>query len=172
VKKVWFPREVLVAANVTSWLVSFAIEMAVLAIALIGFGNMTLPWVPLVVAVMLLETVYVLGVALMLSVANVYFRDVQHLVAIGLQIWFYATPIIYPINLVEDFAARHESFPVMGLYRANPMVRFVEVYRDLLYDLRAPDLGSILYLAATSIVTLAVGWAVFRRLEPRLAEEL
>ena len=172
-KKVYFRREVLVAANVASWLVSFLIELAVLSVALMIFGNFVLPWLIPVVVLVAIETTFVLGLALMLSVLNVYFRDTQHLLGILLQLWFYSTPIVYPITLVPR---HHEvlgwNVPMRTLYELNPMVRFVEAFRDCLYHLRLPSLGVVGALLGLSAVTLAVGLAIFRRLEPRLAEEL
>ncbi len=168
VKKVYFPREVLVAANVASWLFSLLIEMCILWIALLAFGNMVLPWIPAILVLMLVQTAFVLGIALMLSVLNVYFRDTQHLVGIVLQVWFYATPIIYPMTLVEQHA--HGFW--LTLYNTNPMVHFVEVYRNLMYDLRWPSAGNIAYVVLVSFATLVTGAFVFRRFEGRLAEEL
>lgn len=168
VKKVYFPRETLVAASVASWLVSFLIEMGVLLVALVVFGNMVVPWVPALIVLMLIQTVFTLGVALIFSILNVYFRDTQHLVGILLQMWFYGTPIIYPIKLVEDHV---HGWP-LRLYELNPMVQFVKAYRNLLYDLRWPTAGTIAYLVAVSFAVLALGIAVFRRFEGRLAEEL
>ena len=173
IKKVYFPREALVGASVASWTFSLLIELAVLAVALVAVWNFVLPWLPVVVLVVALQTVFVLGVGLMLSVLNVYFRDVQHFVGILLQLWFYATPIVYPLSLVPESAELlGREVPVRFLYGLNPMVRFVEVYRDLLYDLRLPSLGDVVFLVVVSACTLAVGLAVFLRLEPKLAEEL
>ena len=173
IKKVYFPREALVAASVASWTFSLFIELAVLVIALLVAGNFVLPWLPAVVALVALQTVFVLGVGLLLSVLNVYFRDVQHFVGILLQLWFYATPVVYPLSVVPESAELlGREIPVRFLYGLNPMVRFVEVYRDLLYDLRLPSIGDVAVLVAVSVCTLAVGLAVFRRLEPKLAEEL
>ncbi|MGC1512498.1 MAG: ABC transporter permease [Acidimicrobiales bacterium] len=176
IKKVYFPREVLVVASLISWLVSMLIEMGVLLVILLAFGNMVLPWIPLALLLILLQSVFVLGLGLMLSVLNVYFRDVQHFIGILLQIWFYATPIVYPISVVEKAAADHD-FRVLGmgidsLYHLNPMVGFVEAYRDLLYDLRFPPVGDVLYLAAWSVATMTVGLIVFNRMSGNLAEEL
>ena len=176
IKKVYFPREVLVVASLISWLVSMLIEMGVLVVILLLFGNMALPWIPLALLLILLQSVFVLGLGLMLSVLNVYFRDVQHFIGILLQIWFYATPIVYPINVVERAAADHH-FRILGmgldsLYHLNPMVGFVEAYRDLLYDLRLPPAGDIIYLAAWSVATMTIGMIVFNRLSGNLAEEL
>lgn len=176
IKKVYFPREVLVVASLVSWLVSMLIEMGVLAGILLLFGNMVLPWIPAALLLMLLQSIFILGLGLMLSVLNVYFRDVQHFIGIILQIWFYATPIVYPINVV-DKAAADRDLEVLGLglaslYRLNPMVGYVEAYRDILYDLRFPPAGDIAYLAAWSIATLSAGLLVFNRLSGNLAEEL
>jgi ABC-2 type transport system permease protein len=168
VRKVWFPRETLVAANVASWLVSLAIELAVLLVALLVAGNMVLPWIPVLLLLIALQCAFVLGIALVLSVFNVYFRDTQHLLGIVLQIWFYATPIVYPVSQVRGSV----STPVFRLYEANPMFVFVESYRDVLYDLRFPPLWRMLAMAGYATVALVVGVVVFRRLEPKLAEEL
>jgi ABC-2 type transport system permease protein len=170
IKKVFFPREVLVASNIASWVVSFLLELAVLAIVLLVAGNMVLPWLVPALGLVVVQTMFVVGLGLMFSVVNVYFRDVQYLIGIVLQIWFYATPIVYPITVVRD--ALKDSPGAFTLYKLNPMVRFVEAYRDCLYDLRFPALLDSLYLAGVSLATLALGVFVFWKLEPKLAEEL
>ncbi len=176
VKKVYFPREVLVGASVLSWLVSLGIEVGVLVLALLVAGNMVLPWLPVLVVLLVLQTVFVVGVGLALSVLNVYFRDVQHFVALFLQLWFYATPIVYPLSFVQSFVERHHAqlhgVPVLALYHLNPMVGFVESYRRVLYDLRWPAFGDLAYITVASVGMLLVGALLFRRFEPRLAEEL
>jgi ABC-2 type transport system permease protein len=170
IKKVYFPREVLVASTVASWLVSFLIELGVLAVALLAGRYMVLPWlVPLLVLVVI-QTVFVVGLGLLLSVLNVYFRDVQHLIGIVLQIWFYATPIVYPIEVVRNALAGHHVF--FTLYTLNPMVRFVAAYRACLYDMRLPAWHDLVYIVVASAAMLAVGLFAFNRLEPKLAEEL
>ncbi len=173
IKKVYFPREVLVAANVGSWVVSLLIEMAVLSVALMIAGNFVLPWLPVMLLVVVVQTIFVLGLGLGLSVLNVYFRDVQHLVGIVLQLWFYSTPIVYPRSLVPSHANLFGwKVPLGTLYDLNPMVPFVEAYRNCLYDLRLPSLGTWAYIVGAAAVALAGGLYVFTRLEPKLAEEL
>jgi len=168
IKKVWFPREVLVLSNTAASLVSFLIELTVLAGVLLIAGNFVLPWLVVVVFYVALLTMFCAGVGLVLGVLNVYFRDVGHFVGIFLQIWFYATPIVYPVSLVE---ARLHGLPLV-LYGLNPMTRFAEAFRALLYDLRFPPLVTTLGLVVVSVATFAIGREVFRRFEPRLAEEL
>ncbi len=118
-----------------------------------------------------IQTGFVLGLSLLLAVLNVYFRDVRHLMSILLQIWFYATPIVYPPVLIAS-ADERTALPLVTLYHLNPMVGFVEAYRDLLYDLRMPPLGEIAYLVGVTVACLVIGYAGFRHWEPRLAEEL
>ncbi len=173
IKKVYFPRQVLIAANVASWVVAFLIELGVLAVVLLIAGNFVLPWLVPVAALVLVQSVFVLGIGLALGVLNVYFRDVQHFTAILLQIWFYATPVVYPATLVPETATLlGAEIPVRSLYDLNPMVHFVNVYRDLLYDVRAPAAGELAYLLVVSLAVLVAGLMVFARLEPKLAEEL
>jgi len=176
IKKVYFPREVLVAATVLSWDVTFLTEMGVLTVVLLAFGGMPLPWLPLVVVFMALLTLFALGLGLALSVANVYFRDTQHFVGILMQIWFYATPIVYPISYVQTEAVKlHDKgwhVPVEFLYRLNPMERFTTVFRNLMYDNRWPALGDALYCVGASLVSVLIGYWLFTRFEGRMAEEL
>jgi ABC-type polysaccharide/polyol phosphate export permease len=116
----------------------------------------------------------------MLSVANVYFRDTQHFAAIVLQIWMYATPIIYPLSYVaraeeslNGWLARWDlSFPLVGLWELNPMLHFTRAFRSVLYEEAWPSAVDLLWCVGSAVVVLAVGWRVFRRFEPRMAEEL
>ena len=173
IKKVYFPREILVAANVAAAGFTLVIELGVLAVALLIAGNFVIPWLAPLLLILALQTVFVTGVGLTFSVLNVYFRDVQHFVGILLQLWFYATPIVYPRDVVPQ---THEfwgmEIPVRTIYDLNPMVKFAEAYRNCLYDLRLPSWSTVAVLAAVAVVSLAIGMAVFNRFEPRLAEEL
>jgi len=168
INKVYFPREMLVLSSVFSWNVSFTVELLVLTVVLLFFGGSPLLFLPLVLVAVVLLTAFALGIALILSVSNVYFRDTQHFIALLMQVWFYATPIVYPFSYVRDNA----SPALETLYRLNPMERFVTVFRNLLYDNRLPTLADSGFVVAAAVVSLVLGWAVFRRYEGRLAEEL
>jgi lipopolysaccharide transport system permease protein len=170
VKKVWFPRELLVGASTASWVVSFLIELGVLSVVLLFFGNVVLPWVPVVLFLVAIEVVFVLGLSLMLAAAAVYFRDLQHLLGLALQVWFYSAPIVYSMELVQDQLGT--TGWKITLYNLNPLVRFVEAFRDVMYDLRFPPLDHLVYLVVVSVASLALGMRVFGRLETRVAEEL
>ena len=173
VKKTYFPRDLLVASLVASCLFSFLIEIGLLCGALLLFGNMVLPYLPVALGLILLLTLFVTGLGLTFSVLNVYFRDVQHLVNILFQVWFYLNPIVYPITLVpEKTKIFGHVVPARALYELNPMVRFVEAFRDVLYDLRMPPTGDVAYLLIVSVGVFVGGLWTFNKLEGRLAEEL
>jgi MYXO-CTERM domain-containing protein len=96
---------------------------------------------------------------------------VKHFIGIALMALFYSAPIVYPMRFVEDAAGR-TSFPVLRVYTLNPIVRFTDSYRAVLYDLRFPALSDVLYISVWAAAMLGLGLLVFRRFDRRLAEEV
>ena len=168
VRRVAFPREVLVFSNVLHACVQFAIEMALLLVILLIAGSPFLPWLPLVVLTSILLAIFATGLAMALSVLAVYFRDVSYLWAILIQVWFFATPIVYAPTLLETEAPTW----VYNLLKLNPMNGFVGAYRRLLYDAGAPGWRTMVGLAVISFASLAIGWTIFNRMSRRLPEEV
>ncbi len=174
IKKVYFPRETLVVAVVSAMVVTFGIEMLVLGVALLFFGHVVLTVLPTLLLLTALLSLFTLGCALLVSVLNVYFRDVQYFIGIGLQILFYATPIIYPIEFAQRFGQQYSfaGVTVFQLYQANPLVAFVEGFRDALYHDRFPPVERWTVMTVWTVLAVVVGYLVFQRYEGRLAEEL
>jgi ABC-2 type transport system permease protein len=170
VKKVYFPRSVIPGSIVLSNIVGFLVELAVLCVALLIAGNMVLPWIPVLLVLVAIQAMFAFGLGLLLAVANAYYRDVSHFLAIFTNVWFYATPILYPITLIGDRELL--GIRIQSLVELNPMWVFVDAYRDILYNLRFPTFAQWTSLTIGSLAMLAIGAAVFRRFEPRLAEEL
>jgi ABC-2 type transport system permease protein len=165
IKKTYFPREILPGATVGANLVSHLIEMGLLLVALLAFGNWrALVYIPFVVLLTILMASFALGFGLMLSAANVYFRDIQHFVGILFLVWLYMTPIIYPLSYVPPH--------YQSLLKLNPMTDAVLSYRAAWYDGTHPGWMELAYFAAWALGMLAVGLIVFNRLEAGLAEEL
>jgi ABC-type polysaccharide/polyol phosphate export permease len=175
-QKVYFPRYTLVASNMLASLVTFGFELLVLTAVALLFGSQVWWWIPLILVFVVLLAAFGLGIGLMLSIANVYFRDTAQFVGIGLQMWFYATPIVYPLTLITDREALWRSngrdFPLTAIYELNPMERFCTVFRNLFYDNRLPEWGDMLYCVGAALVSLALGAWVFSRFQARVAEEL
>ncbi len=179
IKKVYFPREILVTSAVLSFVVTFGVELGVLMALLLVFGAMPLPWLPLVAVAVLLLTAFALGLGLLLSICNAYFRDTSYLMTLVFQFWFYLTPIVYPPTLVDDTVAARGGVQVAGvelpidhLYNLNPMTRFTSVFRSLLYDNAMPTWQDWLGALLSAAVALVLGVVVFRRFSKRLVEEL
>lgn len=177
IQKVAFSRIVLPLSQVASAAYNWAFEMAVLVIALSIVGAFVLPWLPLAIVAMLLLAIFGAGLALMLAIANVYFRDTQYFLSIILQLWMYLTPIIYPMSLVQDASddvggILGTPVTILSIYDLNPMVHFVTVFRNLLYDNRWPDASEWLICACWALGSLVIGMLVFRRNEKKLAEAL
>jgi lipopolysaccharide transport system permease protein len=177
VQKVYFSRIVLPLSKVGSVGYNWLFEMGVLVVVLAICGSFVWPWIPLAIVMMVLLAVFAGGLALILAVANVHFRDTQWFVSIIMQIWMYLTPIIYPISLVEAQSRAHgglfgTSITILDIYRVNPMERFVAVFRQLLYDNRWPDPQDVLLCAIWAFVALIIGVWFFRRNEKGLAEAL
>ncbi len=167
-KKVYFPAACPPIANALTALNQAAIETGILMIIMVVVGNASLVFLAYPVVLILLFA-FALGLGLVLSVGNVYLRDVGYLVGVALQLLFYATPIIYTLDYVP---ARVGPFPAELLVRWNPLTQFVEASRSIFYFLELPDLGTMIYLVVVSAVSLVGGWAIFERTSRDVVEEL
>jgi len=176
VQKVYFPRYTLIVSNMLAGLVTFGFELLVLAVIAVLCGSQVWIWIPLVIVFVVFLALFGLGIGLMLSIANVYFRDTAQFVGIGMQVWFYATPIVYPVTLIAaqqlKWEAEGRNIPLVWLYSLNPMERFVTIFRNLLYDNRLPAWGDMGYCIGAAAVSLGLGAMVFAKYQARIAEEL
>lgn len=171
ITKVYFPRIHLVLAVAISTGITFGVELLVLSAALWAFGGFPLPWLPLVALAVVVLAMLASGLALMLSVLNVFFRDTEHFVAVLLPMWMLLTPIIYPVQLVEQ-ALRGIGEWAFVVYQLNPVLPVVELFRALLYDNRLPDADTALAAIVSASIVFLSGYLVFARADRRLAELL
>ncbi len=174
-QKVYFPRLVLPLSLTGAGLVNWTFEMTVLVIALAIFGAFVFPWLPLVLLFMLVLGVFAAGLAMILSIANVFFRDLAYLLTVILQFWFYLTPILYPISLVDNQSAEWggllgTNITLADIYRINPLEPYVAIFRDLLYHNTFPDPSSVIAAVIWAVVTFGLGLWYFTKTEKRLAE--
>lgn len=177
IQKVYFPRAIMPLSLVGVVGFNWLFEMGVLVIALLIAGAFVLPWLPLVLVVMALLGLFAAGIALIFSITNVNFRDVEHAVTVFTQIWLYLTPVIYPISLVETQSERlgglfGTNITLLGIYEANPLVSYISAFRILLYDNRMPSPEIWIGCFGWSFLALGCGIALFARYEKRLAELL
>ena len=169
IKKVMFPAEALPLVVVLSHLVHFLLAIPILLAAIGAYTlmgqfefNTTILLVPVI---MLLQTMFVAGVAMTVSSASVLFRDLRDIVANLMQLGFFVTPIIYLIDNIESRALR-------AILRANPMTPFVVAYQDIFFFGRFPNLSDSVLIVAYAFGSLMMGFFVFERLRDTLAEAI
>jgi lipopolysaccharide transport system permease protein len=114
---------------------------------------------------MLLQTLFVAGIAMTVSSASVLFRDLRDIVANLMQLGFFVTPIIYLIDNIPSRGLR-------AVLRMNPMTPFVVSYQDILFFGRLPNLSDAVLMVAYAVGSLALGFFVFDRLRDTLAEAI
>jgi ABC-type polysaccharide/polyol phosphate export permease len=166
IKKVLFPAEILPIVTVLANMIHFFLGLSILGAFLFYYGRplnaAELAWFPAVVAVQLLLT---LGLALMLSALTVHFRDLRDILSNLLTFWFFATPIIYPMLLAPPDGKR--------LLNLNPFTHLAISYQEILYY-EGPygHWKWLIALAVGSAGLFVAGYFVFDRLRDSFAEEV
>lgn len=177
IQKVYFARVVLPISDVVAIGYNWLFEMLVLLVALLIAGAQIWTTLPYLVVIIVLLFLFAVGLSLILSIVNVYFRDTEHLIAIALQLWMYLSPVVYPISLVQSQSEKigpifGTNVTLMELYSLNPMAQFMAVFRTVLYDVTSPSLLSLLVCAFWSFAALGIGVFVYSKKDKNLAEAL
>jgi lipopolysaccharide transport system permease protein len=164
VKRPGVPSILLPVVTVASNMVHFVLSLPIL------FGLLVLSGIPLthtVIALPLLVAIqfaFILACTYPVAAIHVWFRDIQHIVRVFVQLLFYLTPVFYRTS---DVPARLRS-----IYRLNPMAQIVDTYRAVLIDGAWPSPAGVLYVAIAAAALLAIGMSWFRRASYRFADEL
>ena len=171
--KVSFSREHLVAGTVIAMAVSFCIELGVLTVLELTTGYIAIQMLPVAFVIVVLLTIFVLGIALWFAALNIRYRDIQHLVGVFFLVWFYLTPIVYPPETIPKHSMiLGHSVPMRDLLMLNPMSRFVQAIRNCFYDITLPGLNTMLALTVLSVVSFTLGYSFFISRSARFIEEL
>lgn len=176
VKKVYFPRVILVVAQVFANLVNYVLSLAVqiplvMLLLYLQHDKFLSPQILLIPVVLVLHLVFNLGLALLLAGINVYYRDMQHLTGVFLSAWFFVSPVMYNLSFVERHTA-HWPW-LMDVFMLNPMAVIVTGYRTLSEPgVSFPWGAAPLVAMAGSFVVLWFGLIVFRKLEKNFADLL
>jgi lipopolysaccharide transport system permease protein len=163
VTKIAFPRVVFPLSSVASQLFDFAIASAVIFVLILFApveATIHLLWVPVLIALLVAQVV---GLALLLSAANLFFRDVKYLVEVVLTFAIFFTPVFYSVALFGDRGK---------LLMLNPVAPILEGLDAVIVQGHAPDAAWTVYAAVWAIGLLVVTPAIFLRLEPKFAESV
>ena len=162
VKSAHFPTAVLVMSSVVATCVTFLVSLILLVVALLvtGYGSCWhLPYLPLLVT---LQTVLALGIGLFTASLHTLVRDTAPILQMILMVWFYLTPIIYPLSYVPERWA--------AVFHWNPVTPLVNAYRAVLLEGKIPSVTEILPTCVWAIAFLWFGRLIFSRVEPIFAD--
>lgn len=171
ITKIYFPREVLPIAHVTSqfmnMLYTFIVVLAVVFISGVFPSPLALLQLPLI---MIIEYFLALGLTLIVSAVTVYFRDLEYIMGIVIMAWQFLCPIMYSIDMIK---ALSQSVPwLLSVYMLNPMTPVVMAFRDILYYGRPANLNTLWLAAILAAICLVAGFVIFGKYKVRFAEEL
>ncbi len=162
VTKAAFPREILPLGAIGASLIDFLFAFIVFGLMMLFYRlpvGANVCWLPLLV---LLQVALTIGVTLIGSAVNVFYRDIRFVVPLAVQIWMYATPIIYPTSLVPNRFRQ--------VYALNPMVGLIESYRNVLIRGLGPDWPALAVGAISTLILLVLGYAFFKHFESDFAD--
>ena len=164
IKKVYFPREVIPLSVVNASLMNLVFSYFILFPSLLVFGvNITSAIIYLPLAMIPLYLL-ALGIALITSALNVYFRDLEHILGILMMAWFFSTPILYPVEMLPQIYLKY--------FMLNPVAPIVLAFRDILFYGNIPNLVVLLYSTITAILIVIFGYSLFQMLQKNFAEEI
>jgi ABC-type polysaccharide/polyol phosphate export permease len=163
VTKVYFPREIFPFSAVLVSIVDFAVSAAVLA-ALMLYYRIDVGWPLLMLPVVFAAIViFTAAAALLVSMANLFYRDVKYLFEIVIAVWMFATSVVYPIGRVGGRLG--------AALALNPMTHLIDAFRAVLLDQRMPGTAFAITFAA-SVALLGIAWVTFHLAEFDFAENL
>lgn len=160
--KIYFPREVFPLAAIAASFIDFLVA-AIVFLGLMAVYRIALHWTLLLVPfVLLVQIILTMGVVLFAAAVNVFYRDVRFIIVLAVQLWMYATPIIYPLSVVpKRFRA---------VYMLNPMSGIIESYRALILRGESPPWAYLGMAAAVSLITFFVAYRWFKKMERNFAD--
>ena len=163
VNKIYFPREVIPISFVTAAFVNMLYcEIVVFAVSILSgvrFSILSLACLPLV---MLVEYIFALGITMIVSAVDVYFRDLEHMLGILSMAWMFMTPIMYDVSIVPE--------KVLPFFYLNPMTSIVTAYRDIMYLGTVPKMETLGIASGMGVLFLLLGFLIFGRLKRRFSE--
>ena len=180
IKKVYFPREILPISVVLSSFVNFLLAIPVLFVFLALFRVPFTIWLAYLPVIMVVQIIFVTGVALVLATLNVFYRDTSVILEVVLQAWFFLTPVFYPAEFIPEWhTVLGIALPIRRLtYILNLMASIIASYRSVLYGFTPgsppapPAWDFFSRTIVTAVVCLLAGYAVFVHYSPRFGEEV
>lgn len=164
IKKINFPRITLPVIVFWTSTINFVIIYAIFAVFLITTGRFPGGVIFHLIPLLAIQQAFILGIGVLLGSLNVFFRDVNQMVGIVLQFWFWLTPIVYPLDILPDRAR--------AIVELNPMTTLVTAYQAVILHGQAPAWGNFKFHLFGATFALVAGFLVFSWLSSQLVDEL
>lgn len=177
IRQIQFPKIVLPMASTTAAVAGFAFGLIPLLAIMLLYPHRISALLLLVPVVAFVQYLFTLGLTFLISAVNVFFRDLGNVMRHFLRLWFYLSPGLYSLDLLRSSATFSEHPTLLRILELNPFAILFEAYRALIYGTpeggpQLPDWGSLGVLTVASLVLVAIGMIVFKRLEPMFAKVL
>lgn len=169
-QQIAFPQIVLPAAAIVSSVASFAFGLIPLGALYFVYPERLSAWILTVPAIMLVQVLWTLPLAIALSAVNVFVQDFSNLVKHGLRLAFYVSPALFSFDRLITIAGGYP--PLDTILLLNPMVWILNAYRSVLYAGESPDWSALLIAGLASIPFTLLSIYLFRRLSPSFAKVL
>ncbi len=157
-------REILPIASVAANFINLLFGLIIMLPVFILFKVNIMNFILLLPLVILLHFTFTVGIGLLLSCANVFFRDIIHFLEVGLMFWFWMTPVFYSVDMVP---ARFRWICLL-----NPMTSYITMYRDILFEARMPSVYLIIIAVVMALIMLFIGYVVFLRNEESFLKKI
>lgn len=164
VTKIYFPREIFPFSAVLVCLVDLLVGSSVLVGLMIYYGISATPALAFLPVLLVVLLAFTAGLALLLAMSNLYYRDIKYLFEVAITVWMFATSVVYPTDSVGGRLGQ-----VLAI---NPMTQIIDGFRSVLLYGQLPDAAPFAATAAVSFALLAAGWLVFHRAEFTFAENI
>jgi lipopolysaccharide transport system permease protein len=179
IKQIAFPKIVLPISAATAEVVGFAFGLIPLGAIILLVGDRVSPYLLLIPVIAVVQYVFTVAVAVLVSALNVFFRDLGNIVGHVLRLWWFLSPGLYSLRQLDDISIFRENPILRTIANLNPFATLFEAYRSVIYGVADgagppgfPDFGALGLLLISSALLLAVTAIIFKRLEPTFAKVL
>jgi homopolymeric O-antigen transport system permease protein len=164
ITKIYFPRTILVLSTIIAKIIDFLFAILVLVVYMIIY-NIPITWNILwVIPIFFIQQIFTLGLSFFFAAANLLYRDIQYLLNMIILLWFYATPIIYPADIVPE--------KYKFVFQINPMAVIINAYRQVILGGGEPKYSSLIIGIIVSLIVLFIGFSYFKSREKIFADNI
>jgi len=163
ISKVYFPRLIIPLSSTMVGFIDYGFALLIMLGLMVAFGFFPTLWIILLPFVLVATWLFATGVGLWLAATNVLYRDVKIIISFILQLWIYATPVIYPLSVAGNFK---------WIVVLNPMTGLIETHRAIFLGTPAIPWGSFIYSIIAAILVFWSGMLYFKSIERRFADEI